>query len=115
MLRENMVFKETVPPRLFASGFFHESYSPEPLTVQITPFRFFSEFADIFAGPGGRCTIRVNYTGGKLTTGVVDTGGKFANLAQVVTSFPRLFVTNGVVDIGGKLPLVQFYFLFYLL
>jgi hypothetical protein len=94
--------------RFFASGFFHESVSPQPESIQI--FKFFRKFAEIFASQGvppvsttpvailppvlttpaansATSFASVVDTGGKFATGVSDTGGKFA---------------AGVVDTGGK-------------
>jgi hypothetical protein len=53
--------------RFFASGFFHQSVSPQPQSIPIGPFRIFSKIR------GDICISR-------LTTGVVDTGGKWKNL-----------------------------------
>jgi hypothetical protein len=47
-----------------ASGFFHDSVSPQPLSIPFGPFRIFSK-------------IRVDIRSSRLTTGVVDTGGKW--------------------------------------
>jgi hypothetical protein len=82
---------------IFASGFFHESVSPKPLSTPLGPFRIFSKIrGDIRSS---RLTTGINVTGGKLTTpaanfatsftSVEDTGGKFA---------------TGANDTGGKLP-----------
>ncbi len=49
--------------RFFASGFFHQSVSPQPLSIPFGPFRIFSK-------------IRGDIRRSRLTTGVVDTGGK---------------------------------------
>jgi len=38
--------------RFFASGFFHESVSPKPLTIPFGPFKFFQKFVEIFAAQG---------------------------------------------------------------
>jgi hypothetical protein len=35
-----------------ASGFFHESVSPKPLSIPLGPFRIFRKFAEIFAAQG---------------------------------------------------------------
>ena len=51
--------------RFFASGFFYESVSPQPQSIPLGPFRIFSK------SRGDICSSR-------LTTGVADTGGKFA-------------------------------------
>jgi hypothetical protein len=65
--------------RFFASGFFHESVSPQPQSIPLVPFRIFSKI------PGdirkSRCTTGSNDTGGKFANGVKgtnDTSGKFA-------------------------------------
>jgi hypothetical protein len=70
---------------IFASGFFHESPSPNPLIITVGSFRIFSKIrGDIRKS---KFTTSVNDTGGKFSTGINDTGGKFA---------------TGVVDTGGK-------------
>ncbi len=90
----------------FASGFFHESVSPKPLSILLGPFWIFSEIR------GDICSSRLtndhqyqrhrtpaaNFatsftsvvdTGSKFATGVNNTDGKFA---------------AGVNDTSGKLP-----------
>jgi hypothetical protein len=74
--------------RFFASGFFHESVSPQPQSIPFRPFRIFSS----------RCTTGINDTGGKFTTGVNDSGGKLS--ATPVANFSTIF--SSVVDTGGK-------------
>ncbi len=56
--------------RSFASGFFHESVSPKPMSIPLGPFRIFSKIrGDIRSS---RLTTGINDTGGKFATGVVD-------------------------------------------
>jgi hypothetical protein len=72
---------------IFCFWFFHESVSPKPLSIPLGPFRIFSEIrGDIRSS---RLTTGINDTGGKFATGVDDTGGKIA---------------AGVNEDGGKLP-----------
>ncbi len=60
----------------FASGFFHESVSPQPQSIPLGPFQIFSKIrGDIRKS---RCTTGINDTGGKFATGVNDTGTKIA-------------------------------------
>ncbi len=71
--------------RFFASGFFDESVSPQPQSIALGPFQIFSKICgDIRKS---RCTTGINDTGGKFATGVNDTGGKIA---------------AGINDTGGK-------------
>ncbi len=51
--------------RFFASGFFHESVSPQPHSIPLGPFRICSN-------------IRGDIRKSRCTTGINDTGGKFA-------------------------------------
>jgi hypothetical protein len=44
--------KGTVSRDFFASGFFHESVSPQPQNIPLGPFQFFRKFAEIFASKG---------------------------------------------------------------
>jgi hypothetical protein len=75
---------------IFCFWFFYESVSPQPQSIPLGPFRIFSKIrGDICKS---RCTTGVNDTGGKFAAGVVDTVSKFA---------------AGVNDAGGKLPLVS--------
>ncbi len=61
--------------RFFASGFFRESPSPKPLIITLGSFRIFPSIrGDIHKS---KCTTGVNDTGGKFANGVNDTGGKF--------------------------------------
>ncbi len=110
-----VLFKGTVSRDFFESGFFHESVSPKPLSIQLGRFRIFRKFTEIFTAqcwppvsttpvanlPPVWTTPAANFatsftsvvdTGGKFATGVKDTGGKFA---------------AGVNDTGGKLPSVS--------
>jgi hypothetical protein len=62
--------------RFFASEFFHESVSSQPQSILFRPFRIFSKIrGDIRES---RCTTGINNTGGKFATGVNDIGGKIA-------------------------------------
>ncbi len=70
---------------IFASGFFHESVSPQPQSIPFRPFQIFSKTRGYIRE--SRCTTGINNTGGKFATGVNDTGGKIA---------------AGVNDAGGK-------------
>ncbi len=71
---------------IFASGFFHESVSPQPQSIPLGPVSAtpVANFATSFAS--------VVDTGGKIATGINDTGGKFA---------------AGINDTGGNLPPVS--------
>jgi hypothetical protein len=102
--------KRDIVTRFFASGFFHESPSPKPLKITLGSFQIFSKIrGDIRKS---RCTTGVNDTGGKFATCVNDTGGKLppvsttpaANLPPVSTKPAANFVTSSacVVDTGGK-------------
>jgi hypothetical protein len=66
-------------PRFFASGFFRESSSPKPLKIALGSFQIFSKIrGDIHKS---RCTTGITNTGGKFATNtasIVETGGKFA-------------------------------------
>jgi hypothetical protein len=73
--------------RDFSSGFFQESPSPKPLIITLGSLRIFSKIRGDTRK--SRCTTGVNDTGGKFATGVSDTGGKFA---------------AGINDAGGKMP-----------
>jgi hypothetical protein len=57
--------------------FFHESVSPFPQCIPLGPFQIFSKILGEFRK--SRCTTGINDTGGKFATSfacVVDTGGK---------------------------------------
>jgi hypothetical protein len=57
--------------------FFHESVSPKPLSIPLGPFQIFSKIlGDIRSS---RLTTGINDTGGKFATGINDTGGKFCH------------------------------------
>jgi hypothetical protein len=49
--------------KIFASGFFYESVSPQPQSIPFGPFQIFTK-------------IRGDICSSRLTTGVIDTGGK---------------------------------------
>ncbi len=90
--------------------FFNESPSPKPLIVTLGSFRIFSKIrGDIRKS---RCTTGVNDTGGKFATGVNNTGGNLPPVsvtpaANFATSPPCVVDTSGkfatgVNDTGGK-------------
>jgi hypothetical protein len=82
--------------RFFASGFFHESVSPPPQSIPFRLFRIFSKIrGDICES---RCTTGINNTGGKFATGVNDTGGTIA--AGINDTGGKL--ATGISDTGGK-------------
>ena len=63
----------------FASGFFHESVSPQHQSIPLGPFQILLKVRrDICKS---RCTTGkatgINDTGGKFATGINDNGGKF--------------------------------------
>ncbi len=96
MFKGYSLHKRDSVTRFFASGFFHESVSPKPLSIALGPFRFFSKIrGDIrssrlttgISDTGGKFAPGVNDTGGKIAAGINDTGGKFA---------------TGINDTGGK-------------
>jgi hypothetical protein len=71
---------DTVPKRdsvtrFFASDFFRESSFPKPLIIALGSFRIFSKIR------GDICKCR-------CTTGINDTGGKFATNTAVVSLIP---------------------------
>jgi hypothetical protein len=98
---------------IFASGFFHDSFSPQPQSIPLGPFYIFLKI---------RGDIRKSRfaIGGKFATGVNDmcTGGNLppvsttpaANLppvsttpaANFATSFPSVVDTGGKFNTGGK-------------
>jgi hypothetical protein len=113
--------------RSFASGFFHESVSPQPQSIPLGPFQIFWKVRGDICKP--KCTTGINDTGGKFATGLNNTGGKFATginstggklppvsttpaAANFSTSFASVVDTGGkfatgVNDTGGKLPPVS--------
>jgi hypothetical protein len=65
--------------RFFASGFFHESGSPQPQSILVRTFQIFRKFKEIFASQGAPAvstTPVANFS--TIFASVVDTGGKFA-------------------------------------
>ncbi len=64
---------------IFDFKIFHVSVSPKPLSIPLVPFQIFLQ-------------IRWNIRSSRCTTGIAGTGGKF---------------TTGVIDTSGELPLVS--------
>jgi hypothetical protein len=108
-------FKGTVS-RAFASGFFHESVSPQPQSI---PLRSFRKFAEIFASQGAppvstttvaqlplvSMTPAANFS--TIFTSVVDDiGGKFAISVKDAGGGGRQIAT-GINDTGGKFATVN--------
>jgi hypothetical protein len=70
--------------------FFHESSSPKPLKITLGSFKFFLKICgDILKS---RCTTGINDTGGKFATGVTITNEKFATGISDVKLPPVLLV-----------------------
>jgi hypothetical protein len=86
--------------RFFASGFFHESVSSQPQSISLRPFQIFWKIhGDI---RNSRCTTGINDTGGKFANGVIDTSGKITTgVNEGVNATGGKFAT-GVNDAGGK-------------
>ncbi len=84
-------FKGTVS-RDFLLCFFYESVSPQPQSIPLGPFRIFSKIrGDIRKS---RCTTGVNDTGGKFATGVNDTGGKLPPVSMTpAANLPTVSLT----------------------
>ncbi len=73
--------------RFSTSGFLHGSVSPKPLIISLGPLRIFSKMrGDIRSS---RCTTGVVDTGGKFATWVVDTGGA-PWLANIFANFRKI-------------------------
>jgi hypothetical protein len=92
--------------------FFMNQFPPPPQSIPIRPFRILSKIrGDIREA---RCTTGINDTGGKFATGVNDTGGKIAagindtggKFATGISDTGGKFAT-GINDAGGKLPPVS--------
>ncbi len=62
---ESLFYRDSVT-RFFASGFLHESVSPQPQSIPLGPFRVFFENSR-------------RYSQVKVTAGINDTGGKFCH------------------------------------
>jgi hypothetical protein len=89
---------------IFCFCFFYESVSPQPQSIPLGPFQFFSKICgDIhksrcttaFKDPFGKFATSANDTGSKIAAFINETGGKFA------TSFAS------VVDTSGKFATVS--------
>jgi hypothetical protein len=63
--RSNSIFKVTVARDFLLLVFFHQSVSPQPQSIPLGPFQIFSK-------------IRGDIRKSRCTTGINDTGGKFA-------------------------------------
>jgi hypothetical protein len=110
------LLKGTVSRDFLLLVFFMNQFPPSPRVLHLDRIEFFSKIrGDIRES---RCTTGINDTGGKFATGVVnDTGGKLppvsttpvANLPPVsatpVANFSTIFAS--VVDTGGNLPPVS--------
>ena len=73
-------FKRTVSQDFLLQVFFHESSFPKPLRIKLGPFQFFSTIPRDICKSRYTTSINdtVNFPTG--TAGVVDTGGKFAQV-----------------------------------
>ncbi len=67
--------KGTVSRDFLRLVFFMNQFPPNPRVFRLDRFEFFSKIrGDILES---RCTSGINDTGGKFATGISDTGGKF--------------------------------------
>jgi hypothetical protein len=100
-----------VSQEFFASGFFHESVSPQPQSIPLGPFQIRGDIRKL------RCTgINDSAPAANFATSfasVVDTGGKFAtggNLLPVSTTpaanLPPVSMTH-VANNGNSLRLLR--------
>jgi hypothetical protein len=83
--------------RFFATGFFHESVSPQHQSIPLGPFqKFLKTLEDIRKS---RCTTGVNDT-----ESIIVSTTPAANLPPVSTTSVANFATSfaSVVDTGGK-------------
>ncbi len=69
--------KGTVSRDFLLLVFFMNQFPPSPWVYHYGRFKFFRKFAEIFAAQGW-LTTGINNTGGKFATGVNDAGGKIA-------------------------------------
>jgi hypothetical protein len=71
--------------RFFASDFFHESSFSKPLKIRLGSFQTFSKNSarDIRKS---RYTTGINDTDGEFATGIVYTGGKFAQVSTTLVA-----------------------------
>jgi hypothetical protein len=83
-------FKGTVSQDFLLQVFFHESSFPKPLRINLGPFHFFSKIPRDICKSRYTTSINdtVNFPTG--TAGVVDTGGKFAEVGG-----PQISSANG--------------------
>jgi hypothetical protein len=71
------VLKGTVSRDFLPLVFFHETVSPQPQSITLGLLQIFSKIhRDIRKS---RCTTGIKETGGKFATGVNDTGGEFCH------------------------------------
>jgi hypothetical protein len=69
------VLKVTVSRDFLLLVFFMNQFPPQPKSIQFRPFQIFSKIrGDIRES---RCTTGINDTGGKFAIGISDNGGKF--------------------------------------
>jgi hypothetical protein len=95
--RKNGFFKGTVSRDFLLLIFFMTQFPPRPKeSITFRPFRIFSEIrGDISES---RCTTGINNTGGKFATGVNNTGGK---IAAGINETGDKFATS-ISNTGGK-------------
>jgi hypothetical protein len=97
LIKEQLVnvfghFKRDNETRYFASTvFFHESSSLKPLKITLESFKFFQKIlGDILKS---RCTTGINDTGGKFASGVTNTNEKFATrISDTVVKLPPVLL-----------------------
>ncbi len=66
---------------IFDFRFFHELVSPKPLYIPLGPFKFFFIRGNIRSS---RCTTGVIDTGSKFATGIINSVGKFTKIGRNV-------------------------------
>jgi hypothetical protein len=71
---------------IFASGFFHESIFPQTQSIPLGPFKIFSKIhGDICKS---RCTTGISDTGGKFATGINNTWRQILPQVSLVLLIP---------------------------
>ncbi len=86
LMIQSTTFKGTVSRDFLLLVFLMNQFPPQPRSIALGPFRIFSKIRG--DNCKSRCTTGINDTGGKFATGINNAGGKFA---------------TGVIDIMGTI------------
>ncbi len=102
-----MLCKKGQCHEIFCFLFFYESVFTQPQSIKLGPFWIFSKIRRDIRKP--KCTTGINNTGGKFATGVNDTGSKLPPVSTTSAANLPPVLTTPVANFCHHFPLCCWY------